>query len=199
MAGETGWKNSCTAAMTFLLDWSKKICTEARIVTTTQICFSCYNKKLTIEVEWWAEHGCAGVLGPPHHAVLGSAARHTWQTNRIKMAVRKVVLGLLCKEEISSPGIKKDTAQSTYIEYHSVCPLVGIGTLPPPLSPASVPLPPEPGGGAHSPAGEGLGESQFRRLEKKLSTLCLLCGTQYHFLPNVTYSPSPAADAHRAR
>ncbi len=31
--------------------------------------------------------------------------------------------------------------------------------------------PPEPGRGAHSPAGEGLGESQFRRLEKKLSTL----------------------------
>jgi hypothetical protein len=27
------------------------------------------------------------------------------------------------------------------------------------------------GGGTHSPAGEGLGESQFRRLEKKLSTL----------------------------
>ncbi len=32
--------------------------------------------------------------------------------------------------------------------------------------------PPEPkGGGAHSPAGEEVGESQFRRLEKKLSTL----------------------------
>jgi hypothetical protein len=31
--------------------------------------------------------------------------------------------------------------------------------------------PPEPDGGAHSSAGEGLGESQFRRLEKKLSTL----------------------------
>jgi hypothetical protein len=29
------------------------------------------------------------------------------------------------------------------------------------------------GGGAHSPAGEGLGESQFRRLEKSLA-LCLL-------------------------
>ncbi len=28
-----------------------------------------------------------------------------------------------------------------YEEYHSVCPLVGIGTLPIPLSPASVPLP----------------------------------------------------------
>ncbi len=60
-----------------------------------------------------------------------------------------------------------------YKEYHSVCPLVGIGTLPTPLSPASVPLPPERGGGAHSPAGEGLGESNFRRLEKKLSTLTL--------------------------
>jgi hypothetical protein len=43
--------------------------------------------------------------------------------------------------------------------------LVGIGTLAPPLSPASVPLPPEPKGGkANSRAGEGLGESQFQRL-----------------------------------
>ncbi len=30
---------------------------------------------------------------------------------------------------------------------------------------------PPPRGGAHSPEGEGFGESQFRRLEKKLSTL----------------------------
>ncbi len=60
---------------------------------------------------------------------------------------------------------------------HSEYPLAGIGTLPPPLSPASVPLPPElrGGGGAHSPAGKGWGESQFRRLEKKLSTLPTLC------------------------
>jgi hypothetical protein len=38
-----------------------------------------------------------------------------------------------------------------YKDYHSVCSLVGIGTLPTPLSPASVPLPPEPGewGGGH--------------------------------------------------
>ncbi len=36
-----------------------------------------------------------------------------------------------------------------YTEYHSLCPLVGIGTLPPPLSPASVSFPPVPkaGGG----------------------------------------------------
>ncbi len=47
--------------------------------------------------------------------------------------------------------------------------------------PASVPLPPEPGGGggAHSPAGEGLEESQFRRIEKKLITLPTLCCTLY--------------------
>jgi hypothetical protein len=35
--------------------------------------------------------------------------------------------------------------------------------------------PPPVTGEAHSPAGEGLGESQFRRLEKKHSTLPILC------------------------
>ncbi len=46
----------------------------------------------------------------------------------------------------------------------------------PPLSPASVPSPLyQKGGGAQSPVCEGLGESQFRRLEKKLSTLPSLC------------------------
>jgi hypothetical protein len=55
--------------------------------------------------------------------------------------------------------------------YHSVCPLVRIGTLPTPLSPAQVYPPPISGGGGGV---ERLGESQFRRLEKKLSahTLC---------------------------
>jgi hypothetical protein len=60
-----------------------------------------------------------------------------------------------------------------YKEYHSVCPLVGIGTLPPTPSLASecAPPPGTKGGGAHTRAGEGLGESQFQRLEEKLSTL----------------------------
>jgi hypothetical protein len=35
------------------------------------------------------------------------------------------------------------------------------------------------GGGAQSPAGEGLGESQFQRLDKKLSTLSTLLCTGY--------------------
>ncbi len=49
-----------------------------------------------------------------------------------------------------------------------------------------VPLPPEPGGGgANSPAGEGLGESQFRRLEKKLSILPTLCMWHSSFVKNL--------------
>jgi hypothetical protein len=68
-----------------------------------------------------------------------------------------------------------------FLEYRSVCPLVGIGTAPPLLPQASVypPPPPNRGGGARSPAGEGVGESQFGRLEKKLSTLSTLCKQKY--------------------
>ena len=50
------------------------------------------------------------------------------------------------------------------------CPLVGIDP-----SPAGECAPPPKGGGAHSPAAKGVGESQFRRLEKKLRTLPTLC------------------------
>ncbi len=53
-----------------------------------------------------------------------------------------------------------------------------IGTPPPPSLPQWVCTPPpaEPKEGrTHSPAGEGVGKSQFGRLEKKPSTLSLLC------------------------
>jgi hypothetical protein len=47
---------------------------------------------------------------------------------------------------------------------------------PTPLAASECALPPGPkGGGAHSPAAKGVGESQFQRLEKRLA-LCLLCG-----------------------
>ncbi len=47
---------------------------------------------------------------------------------------------------------------------------------PTPLDASECALPPGPkGGGAHSPAAKGVGESQFQRLEKRLA-LCLLCG-----------------------
>jgi hypothetical protein len=49
--------------------------------------------------------------------------------------------------------------------------------------------PPRTGGGgrAHSPTGEGLGESQFRRLVKKLRTLPTLCN-EGSTLENINYS-----------
>ncbi len=52
-------------------------------------------------------------------------------------------------------------------------PSFGIWTPPTPLPQARVTSPPDQrvGGGAHAPAAKGVGESQFRRLEKKLSTL----------------------------
>ncbi len=71
---------------------------------------------------------------------------------------------------------KEDQAQSTYIltvEYHSVCTLVGIGTPPLPLPQANcVPPPPRTKGrGKHTRLQvRGVVESQFGRLERKLST-----------------------------
>jgi hypothetical protein len=58
------------------------------------------------------------------------------------------------------------------MDHHSVWPLVRIGTPPNPSPAESVPPPLGPKRrGAHSPAAEGVGGSQFRRLEKELSTL----------------------------
>ncbi len=71
--------------------------------------------------------------------------------------VRKIVLDL-CSQKVY-----------IYLDYHSVCLLVRIGTPPP------HPLFPEPKGGTHSPAGEGVGGSQLGRLEKNPSTLSTQC------------------------
>jgi hypothetical protein len=49
-------------------------------------------------------------------------------------------------------------------EYHSLCPLIGIGTPPCTPSPASECAPP-PGSAPHSPADKGVAESKFRRIE----------------------------------
>ncbi len=50
---------------------------------------------------------------------------------------------------------------------------------PTPLAASECVLPTGPkGGGAHSPAAKGVGESQFQRLEKRVA-LCLLCGDRY--------------------
>ncbi len=65
-------------------------------------------------------------------------------------------------------------AQSTYVYLKSTTVYVPSSELGP-LSRQRVCPPPGSGGRAHSPAVEGLGESQFWRLKIKLSTLPTLC------------------------
>ncbi len=63
-----------------------------------------------------------------------------------------------------------------YTEYHGLCPLVGIGTLPTHLTPASVPLPPEPKGRGHTRLQvRGWGSPNADDWRKSLA-LYLLCG-----------------------
>jgi hypothetical protein len=72
-----------------------------------------------------------------------------------------------------------------YKEYHRVYPLVGIGTLPTPLSPASVSLPPEAGGGGHTrQRARGWGSPNSDDWRKSLA-LCLLC--DLHSTPFIPY------------
>ncbi len=69
-------------------------------------------------------------------------------------------------------GYQRRTWVHIYLEYHYVCPLVGAGT-PHPLSRKRVCPPTEPkGGGAHSPAGKGVGGVPIRTTgEKAYSTV----------------------------
>jgi hypothetical protein len=69
---------------------------------------------------------------------------------------------------------------------------------PTPLAASECALPPGPkGGGRHSPAAKGVGESQFQRLEKRLA-LCLLCAVylEYHSVCPLDGigTPSPASE-----
>jgi hypothetical protein len=110
----------------------------------------------------------------PLQAYLGKAVTcHTEKRRTMREGRQVIIFTELADGGVGMEGTAKNCGLHKVCinkEYHSVCPLVKIKTLPTPLSPASV-LPRTVGGGAHLPAGEGLGESQFRRLEKKLSTL----------------------------
>jgi hypothetical protein len=75
--------------------------------------------------------------------------------------------------------IRESKPQSTYIHTVPRVPQCrssrwNCDPLPPPAPPLpQAPSPRNQKGGAHSPAGEGVGESHFQRLEKSLA-LCLL-------------------------
>ncbi len=74
-----------------------------------------------------------------------------------------------CVKVLNTTFQKFQTQSASTVEYHIVCPFLRIGIPPPPLPQASVFLPSPPktkGGGTHSPAGEGVGRSQFGQGEK---------------------------------
>ncbi len=90
---------------------------------------------------------------------------------------QKVWFDLHCRLHFLWVDSNIKVAVLTYKEHHIVqyIPSSELG-LPQPLSRKRVCPPPEPkGGGAHSPAAKGVGESRFRWLEKKLSTLPTVC------------------------
>ncbi len=82
---------------------------------------------------------------------------------------------------VNSAECRWDEAQSTYIYRAPQCMSPRWNwDSPTPLAASECALPPGPkGGGVHSPAAKGVGESQFQRLEKRLA-LCLLCGMKLH-------------------
>ncbi len=85
-----------------------------------------------------------------------------------------------------------------YIEYHRVCPRVGIGDLPLPLPQASVLLPPEPKRGHTRLRVRGWGCPNSNDWRKSLA-LCLLCApTQTHLgspqLLSVYIHTAPSTD-----
>jgi hypothetical protein len=91
--------------------------------------------------------------------------------------------------------IRYTLPQSTYIYWAPQCMSPRRNWDSPNPSPAKRVYPPPPGPKAHSPAARGVGEFQFRRLEKKLSilpTLCSVCTLPYSqstvYLGQVTHN-----------
>ncbi len=110
----------------------------------------------------------------------GRILRNAFGTYTAVFCVKALVVWLTSKHSLL---LEKSFAQSTYIqyiEYHISCPLVGIGTLPPPLSPASMPLPPEPKRGGHTRLRvRGLMSPNSEDWRKGLAHCLILCGLLY--------------------
>jgi hypothetical protein len=123
------------------------------------------------------------------YSILFSKNRHNSSTLRIVDTGGKFANGIWARSRSFSPRTysAKDVPACQaayspghkvhiYTEYHSVCPLVGIRTLPSPSLASECAPPPQPKGGrAHSPAGKGWGSPNSDDWRKSLA-LCLLCG-----------------------
>ncbi len=122
-------------------------------------------KNLHISAVAWPGSSSSAAVPPPHSA---SAGKTKWRHagNSTTSTFLRVIM-------IDIEGHKVLHMKSTSVY---AWPLAGIGTLPPPLSPASVPLPPEPkGGGGHTGVRvRGWGSPSFKDWRKSLA-LCLLC------------------------
>jgi hypothetical protein len=94
---------------------------------------------------------------------------------------------------------KCNFTQITYIYIQSTTvyvPTSEIETPPTPLPQASVPPTPEPKGGGHTRQRVGgMGESQFRRLEKKLISLPTLCNLNWDLRPAVLLPAAASASS----
>ncbi len=106
-------------------------------------------------------------VGKPNKKHLWTSFYHSrlYNVNSIHACLLHIL-----NRETKRESVDRGQAQSTYTvykEYHSVCPLVGIGTLAPPLAPASVLLSPEPEGGGHTRLRvRGWGSPNFDDLRK---------------------------------
>ncbi len=97
------------------------------------------------------------------HKYLASRIRNSgleiWIRKKYLQIYNTASISLRFNLFLSYDLIPTDHKVRIYKEYHSVCPLEGIGTLPTPLSPARAPLPPETKGlGGTLACGWGVGE-----------------------------------------
>ncbi len=133
------------------------------------------------------DRGVEGGKTKPVTTVIRESPRNN-NNNMLFNLIVYIVHSVLCLDQ-------EDHKVHIFIEYHSVCPLVGIGTLPPPLSSASAPLPPEPKGGRHTRLRvRGWGSPNSDDWRKSLA-LCLLCEEDLDLAIFQSYRDNPKINA----
>ncbi len=110
-----------------------------------------------------------------HHEGLFSSSRSSLLLLKRTFRSSKHEIYFGAYFSIAGPG--SQSTYSIYLEYHSECPLVGIGTPPPPLTQATEPSPRnQNGGGGHTRLRVRRWGSPNSDDWRKILALCLLCG-----------------------